>query len=94
MLHETKMLLHSEGEVRCLISRVNRQAMGWEKILASCTSDREVTYRIYKELTKSNTPKMKTELPTNKWANVLITQTVLIKLDRQVTNKSISLKRI
>lgn len=37
---------------------------------------------------------MKTELPTNKWANVLITQTVLIKLDRQVTNKSISLKRI
>lgn len=37
---------------------------------------------------------MKTALPTNKWANVLIKQTVLIKLDRQVTNQSIFFKRI
>lgn len=40
-----------------LVRRMERQTIGWEKILANLISDKEFTFRIYKELPKLNKKK-------------------------------------
>lgn len=55
------MFLHHDG------NRGKRQPTGWEKILASYSSDRGFLSRTYKEPQKYNT----TKIPINKWENEL-----------------------
>jgi hypothetical protein len=40
------------------VARVKRQHTKWEKIFASCSSNRALISRIYKELKKLNTKRM------------------------------------
>ena len=44
------------------INKIKRQLIEWENIFANDTCDKELIYKIYKELIKLNTP----ALPTNK----------------------------
>jgi hypothetical protein len=46
-----------------------RPPIEWEKILASCTSDKELITRIYRDLKKLNSPKI--DEPIKKWATEL-----------------------
>ena len=39
------------------ISKVKRQPSGWEKIIASKTSDKKLIFKIYKQLIQINTRK-------------------------------------
>jgi uridine kinase len=50
-----------------MVSKLERPSTEWEKIFASCTSDKRVTTRIYRELMKLNSPKISE--PIKKWAN-------------------------
>jgi hypothetical protein len=46
-LHEMEKLLHSKGN-----SKLKTQPTEWEKIFASCTCDKRLITRIYRELKK------------------------------------------
>jgi hypothetical protein len=48
---------------------MKRPHTGWEKIFASCTSDKGLITRIYRELKKLNSPQIKE--PIEKWATEL-----------------------
>jgi hypothetical protein len=48
---------------------LKRPPTEWEKIFASCTSDKELITRIYWELRKLNSPKIND--PIKKWATEL-----------------------
>jgi hypothetical protein len=63
-LHEIKKLLHNK---RNLVTRLKSQSTEWEKIFASCTIDRELVTRIYRELKRLNFPKI--DDPMKKWAD-------------------------
>ena len=51
------------------ISKVKRQPSEWEKITANETSDKELIFKIYKQLMQLNTRKMNN--PIKKWAEDL-----------------------
>ena len=63
--YQTEKLLHSKETIK----NMNRESTQWEKILATCTLDRVLISRIYKELKKLNTKI--TNNPTNKRAKEL-----------------------
>ena len=52
--------------VKETISKTKRRPTEWEKIFANDISDRELVFKIYKELIKLNT--QKTNNPVKKWA--------------------------
>jgi hypothetical protein len=52
-----------------MVCKLKRSPTEWEKIFASQTSDKALTTRIYKELNKQNSPKIKE--PKKKWATEL-----------------------
>jgi hypothetical protein len=52
-----------------MVSKLKRPATEWEKIFASCTSDKGLITRIYRELKKVNSPKINE--PIKKWATEL-----------------------
>jgi hypothetical protein len=52
-----------------MVSKLKRPPTVWEKIFVSCTSDKELTTRIYRELMKLNSPKINE--PIKKWATEL-----------------------
>jgi hypothetical protein len=47
-LHEIKNLLHKKNKK--MISKLKRPHIDWEKIFASCASDRGLITRIYREV--------------------------------------------
>jgi hypothetical protein len=62
-LHQTKKLLHRKENNHC-----NEEgATEWEKIFASCTSDKGLLTRIYKELKELNCQRIND--PMKKWTN-------------------------
>jgi hypothetical protein len=52
-----------------MVSKLKRTPTEWEKIFASCTSDKGLITRIYGELKKLNSPKINE--PLKKWASEL-----------------------
>ena len=48
------------------ISKIKRQPAGWEKIIANETTDKELIFKLYKQLMKLNTRKVND--PIKKWA--------------------------
>jgi hypothetical protein len=50
-------------------TRLKRQPTEWEKVFARYTSDKRLIIRMYRELRKSNSPKIND--PMQKWANEL-----------------------
>jgi hypothetical protein len=50
-----------------MVIKLKRLPTEWEKIFASCTSDKGSIIRIFKELKKLNSSKLKN--PMKKWAN-------------------------
>jgi hypothetical protein len=52
-----------------VVSKLKRPPTEWEKIHASCTLDKVLITRIYRELKKLNSPK--TNEPIKKWATEL-----------------------
>jgi hypothetical protein len=52
-----------------MFSKLKRTPTEWEKIFASCTSDKGLITRIYRELKKLNSPKINE--PIRKWASEL-----------------------
>jgi hypothetical protein len=52
-----------------MVSRLKRQPTEWEKIFASYTSDKELIARIYRDLKKLNSPKLKESI--KKWVTEL-----------------------
>ena len=51
------------------IRKVKRQFLGWEKITAKETTDKGLTFKIYKQLMELNT--RKTNNPVKKWEDDL-----------------------
>jgi hypothetical protein len=51
-LYTIKKLLHNKG----MVSKLKMPHTEWEKIFASYTSDKRLITRIYRELTKLNSP--------------------------------------
>jgi hypothetical protein len=54
---------------KLLLNKRNGLYTEWEKIFASCTSDKGLITRIYRELKKLNSPKINE--PIKKWASEL-----------------------
>jgi hypothetical protein len=52
-----------------MVSKLERSPTEWEKIFASCISDKGLITRIYRELKKLNSPKINE--PIRKWATEL-----------------------
>jgi hypothetical protein len=52
-----------------MVSRLKRQPTEWEKIFASYTSDKELIARIYRDLKKLHSPKLKESI--KKWVTEL-----------------------
>jgi hypothetical protein len=52
-----------------MISKLKRSPTEWEKIFASCTMDKGLITRIYRELKQLNSPKI--NKPIKKWATEL-----------------------
>ena len=55
--------------VKETISKVKRQPSEWEKIIANKTTDKELTFKIYKQLMQLNTRKVNNII--QKWAKEL-----------------------
>ena len=51
------------------ISKIKRQPAGWEKIIANETTDKELIFKIYKQLMQLNTRTMNNSV--KKWAKDL-----------------------
>jgi hypothetical protein len=51
------MKLKSFCTTKEMVTRLKRQPTEWEKIFASCTSDKGLITRMYRELKKLNSPK-------------------------------------
>jgi hypothetical protein len=64
-LHKIKKLLHNKK----MVSKLKRPTTECEKIFASCTSDKVLKTRIYRELKKLNSPLMNEQI--KKWATEL-----------------------
>ena len=62
-------------------SRVKMQPSEWEKIIANKTTDKELIFKMYKQLTQLNTRKTKNSI--KKWAKELD----ISPKNRQMTNK-------
>jgi hypothetical protein len=52
-----------------MVSKLKRPPIEWEKIFASCISDKGLITRIYRELKKLNSPKINE--PIKKWTTEL-----------------------
>jgi hypothetical protein len=52
-----------------MVSKLKRPPTEWEKIFASCTSEKGLITRIYRELKKLDSPKINP--PIKKWATEL-----------------------
>ena len=63
------------------IRKVKRQSTEWEKIIANETNDKELIFKMYKQLTQLNTRKTKNSI--KKWAKELD----ISPKNRQMTNK-------
>jgi hypothetical protein len=61
-LYQTKKLPHCKG-----VSILKRLSTEWEKIFASCSSDKELITRIHRELKKLNS--QRTNNPVKKWVH-------------------------
>ena len=61
--------LKSFCTIKETISKVKRQLLEWEKIIANGTTDKELISKIYKQLMQLNT--RKTNNPIKKWADDL-----------------------
>jgi hypothetical protein len=61
--------LKSFCAVQKVITKLKRQHKEWEKKCASCTSDKGLTTRIYRELKKLNFQRINNTM--NKWENEL-----------------------
>jgi hypothetical protein len=48
-----------------MVSKLKRPPTEWEKIFTSCTSDKRLITRIYREFKKLNSPKINE--PIKKW---------------------------
>ena len=63
------MKLKSFCTTKKTISKMKGQPSEWEKIIANKTSDKELIFKIYKQLIQFNT--RKTNNPIKKWAEDL-----------------------
>jgi hypothetical protein len=50
--------LKSTCTTKEMVSKLKKPPTEWEKIFASCTSDKILTTRIYRKLKKPNSPKI------------------------------------
>jgi hypothetical protein len=67
-----------------MVSKLKRTSTEWEKIFTSCTSDKGLITRIYRELKKLNSPKINE--PIKKWATEL--NRTFSKKEVQMTKKT------
>ena len=58
--------LKSSCKAKETINKMKRQPMEWEKIFVNDATDKELTFKIYKQLIELNIKK--TESPIKKWA--------------------------
>ena len=63
------MKLKSFCTTKETISKVKRQPLDWEKIIANETTNKRLIYKIYKQLIQLNT--IKTNNPIKKWVKDL-----------------------
>ena len=75
------------GTMMETISKVKRQPLEWEKIIANETTDKELISKIYKQLMQLNTRKIND--PIKKWAKELNRQ--FSKEDIQTHEKMLSI---